>query len=45
MRPRAEPTDQQVADWLRGYAEHRDAGDRERIILAHLDLADRLAAR
>jgi len=39
------PTDEQVADWLRGYAERRDRGDRERIILAHLDLADRLAAR
>jgi RNA polymerase sigma-B factor len=39
------PTDGQVADWLRGYAERRDPSDRERIILAHLDLADRLAAR
>jgi RNA polymerase sigma-B factor len=39
------PTDEQAADWLRGYAERRDRGDRERIILAHLDLADRLAAR
>jgi len=39
------PTDGQVADWLRDYAERRDPSDRERIILAHLDLADRLAAR
>src|SRR5262245_29599579 len=39
------PTDQQVAEWLRGYAERHDPGDRERVILAHLDLADRLAAR
>jgi RNA polymerase sigma factor (sigma-70 family) len=39
------PTDGQVADSLRGYAERRDPSDRERIILAHLDLADRLAAR
>jgi RNA polymerase sigma-B factor len=28
-----------------GYAQRRDPGDRERVILAHLDLADRLAAR
>jgi RNA polymerase sigma-B factor len=39
------PPDEQVADWLRGYAERRDPSARERIILAHLDLADRLAAR
>jgi RNA polymerase sigma-B factor len=45
MRLQAEPTDEQVADWLRGYAERGDPSDRERIILAHLDLADRLAAR
>ena len=42
---RGETTDEEVADWLRGYAERRDPGDRERIILAHLDLADRLAGR
>jgi RNA polymerase sigma-B factor len=45
MRPQAEPSDEQVAGWLRDYAEHGDPADRERIILAHLDLADRLAAR
>jgi RNA polymerase sigma-B factor len=39
------PTDEQVATWLRGYAERGDPNDRERIILAHLDLADRLAVR
>jgi RNA polymerase sigma-B factor len=39
------PSDEQVATWLRGYAERGDPGDRERIILAHLDMADRLAAR
>lgn len=44
MRPQAEPTDEQAADWLRGYAEHRDPAGRQRVILAHLDLADRLAA-
>jgi RNA polymerase sigma-B factor len=35
----------QVAAWLREYAERRDPALRERVILAHLGLADRLAAR
>jgi RNA polymerase sigma-B factor len=40
-----QPTDEQVAGWLRSYAERGDPEDRERVILVHLDLADRLAAR
>jgi hypothetical protein len=35
MRPQAEPSDEQVAGWLRDYAERGDPADRERIILAH----------
>jgi RNA polymerase sigma-B factor len=45
MRSQAEPSDEQVAGWLRDYAERGDPADRERIILTHLDLADRLATR
>jgi RNA polymerase sigma-B factor len=44
-RDGGEPSDRQVAEWLRGYADHGDPCDRERVILAHLELADRLAAR
>ncbi len=40
-----EATPAQVAGWLRSYAERRDPELRERIILAHLGLADRLSAR
>src|SRR6266498_1432359 len=40
-----EATPEQVAAWLRSYAERRDPELRERVILAHLGLADRLAAR
>jgi RNA polymerase sigma-B factor len=43
--PTDEPTDEQVAAWLRAYAERGDRDGRERVILAHLDLADRLAGR
>jgi RNA polymerase sigma-B factor len=35
----------QVEEWLRAYATSRDPVLRERIILAYLDLADRLAGR
>jgi RNA polymerase sigma-B factor len=35
----------QAAVWLREYAERRDPAVRERVILAHVGLADRLAAR
>src|SRR6266545_388933 len=35
----------QATGWLREYAERRDPALRERVILAHLALADRLAAR
>jgi hypothetical protein len=35
MRPQAEPSDEQVAGWLRDYAERGDPADRERIIMAH----------
>jgi hypothetical protein len=35
----------QAAGWLREYAEGRDPAVRERVILAHMGLADRLAAR
>jgi RNA polymerase sigma-B factor len=35
----------QATGWLREYAEGRDPAVRERVILAHLGLADRLAAR
>jgi RNA polymerase sigma-B factor len=44
-RDPGEATPEQVAAWLRGYAEQRDPDLRERVILANLGLADRLAAR
>jgi methylphosphotriester-DNA--protein-cysteine methyltransferase len=48
-RPDRPPDDQdaatEVEKWLQAYATSRDPVLRERIILAHLDLADRLAAR
>src|SRR6266542_1452287 len=38
-------TPEQIAAWLESYAGERDPRLRERIILAHLGLADRLAMR
>src|SRR6266511_4309210 len=40
-----EATPEQIAAWLESYAGERDPRLRERIILAHLGLADRLAMR
>jgi RNA polymerase sigma-B factor len=45
VRPEDRPATDQVERWCRGYAETRDPELRERIILAYLGLADRLAAR
>jgi RNA polymerase sigma-B factor len=44
-RPGDQNTATQVDGWLRGYATSRDPQLRERIILAYLGLADRLANR
>jgi hypothetical protein len=35
----------EAEDWLKDYANGRDAAVRERIILAYLGLADRIASR
>ena len=40
-----EATPEQVATWLESFARKRDPALRERVILAHLGLADRLAMR
>jgi hypothetical protein len=45
VRPRATPADSRSPVRLRGDAQRGDPSDRERILLAHVDLADRLAAR
>src|SRR5215211_6704734 len=45
VRPEDEVAVQRVEVWFQEYAEHRDPGLRERIILAYLGLADRLAER
>lgn len=45
VRPDDEEAVRRVEVWFQEYAEHRDPGLRERIILAYLGLADRLADR
>src|SRR6266542_1048131 len=45
VRPDDEAAMQQVEGWFSEYATHRDPALRERIILAYLGLADRLADR
>jgi RNA polymerase sigma-B factor len=45
VRPGDRAATTQVAGWLRSYASSRDPVLRERIILAYLGLADRLAGR
>jgi RNA polymerase sigma-B factor len=45
VRPDDESAVQRVEQWFRSYAENRDPAVRERIILAYLGLADRLADR
>jgi RNA polymerase sigma-B factor len=45
VRPEDEVAVQRVERWFRAYAESRDPVLRERIILAYLGLADRLAER
>jgi len=45
VRPDDQEAVQRVESWFREYAEHRDPCLRERIILAYLGLADRLADR
>jgi RNA polymerase sigma-B factor len=45
VRPDDEAAVQRVERWFRQYAEHRDPALRERIILAYMGLADRLADR
>ena len=45
VRPDDEEAVQRVEGWFREFAEHRDPGLRERIILAYMGLADRLAER
>ena len=42
---RGQATPERVAGWLDAYARGRDGELRERVILAHLELADRLAMR
>jgi RNA polymerase sigma-B factor len=45
VRPEDEVAVQRVEQWFREFAKHRDPVLRERIILAYLGLADRLAER
>jgi RNA polymerase sigma-B factor len=45
VRPEDDAAVQRVEQWFRAYAAHRDPALRERIILAYLGLADRLAER
>ena len=45
VRPEDEAAVQRVEEWFRAYARDRDPALRERIILAYLGLADRLAER
>jgi RNA polymerase sigma-B factor len=45
VRPGDQQAVEQVEDWFRAYHATRDPATRERIILAHLGLADRLATR
>jgi RNA polymerase sigma-B factor len=45
VRPEDEAAVQRVEEWFRAYATDRDPAVRERIILAYLGLADRLAER
>ncbi len=45
VRPDDEEAVQRVETWFREFAEHRDPALRERIILAYMGLADRLAER
>jgi len=45
VRPEDEVAVQRVEQWFRDYAQDRDPAVRERIILAYLGLADRLAER
>src|SRR5215213_11207063 len=45
VRPEDEVAVQRVEQWFRDYAQSRDPVLRERIILAYLGLADRLAER
>jgi len=45
VRPDDESAVQRVEQWFHAYAENRDPAVRERIILAYLGLADRLADR
>jgi RNA polymerase sigma-B factor len=45
VRPEDEVAVQRVEQWFRDYAQSRDPALRERIILAYLGLADRLAER
>jgi len=45
VRPEDEVAVQRVEQWFRDYAQRRDPALRERIILAYLGLADRLAER
>jgi RNA polymerase sigma-B factor len=45
VRPEDEGAVQRVEQWFRDYAQNRDPALRERIILAYLGLADRLADR
>jgi len=45
VRPEDEGAVQRVEQWFRDYAQNRDPVLRERIILAYLGLADRLAER
>jgi RNA polymerase sigma-B factor len=45
VRPGDQAASTQVDAWLQGYATSRDPALRERIILAYLGLADRLAGR
>ncbi|HEV2825181.1 MAG TPA: sigma-70 family RNA polymerase sigma factor, partial [Actinomycetota bacterium] len=45
VRPEDEVAVQRVEQWFRDFAQSRDPALRERIILAYLGLADRLAER
>ena len=45
VRPGDQATATQVEGWLQDYATSRDPALRQRIILAYLGLADRLASR
>jgi hypothetical protein len=45
VRPEDEIAVQRVEQWFREYAQSRDPALRERIIVAYLGLADRLADR